>query len=164
MSGLGSLVLNPTEITMIHQHHKNTVQGLQKLHHGTPQSFIFFLAGCLPATATLHLRQFSLFGMICRLNDDPLRERAKDVLVTSTQRSNSWFVQIRNLCLQYNLPHPLEFLQEPKTKEIFKKLVRAKVVDYWESKLRAEAAPMTSLAYFKPCYMSLTNHMQYGQQ
>ena len=63
MYGLGSLVLNPSEITTIHQHHKNTVQNLQKLHHGTPQSFIFFMAGCLPVTATLHLRQFSLFGM-----------------------------------------------------------------------------------------------------
>jgi hypothetical protein len=65
-------------------------------------------------------------------------------------------VQIRNLCLQYNLPHPLVFVQEPQTKEIFKKLVRAKIVDFWESKLHAEAEPMTSLAYFKPCYMSLT--------
>jgi hypothetical protein len=84
MSGVSSLVLNPSEVNMIHQHHKNTVQGLQNLHHDTPQSFIFFLAGCLPATATLHLRQLSLFGMICRLNDDSLRECAKDVLITST--------------------------------------------------------------------------------
>ena len=156
MSGLGSLVLNPAEVAMIHQHHKNTVQFLQKLHHGTPQAFIFFIAGCLPATATLHLRQFSLFGMICLLQDDPLCELAKDVLTTLTRRSNSWFAQIRNLCLQYNLPHPLEFLQAPKPKENFKKLVRAKIIDYWENKFRGEAAPLTSLEYFKPCYMSLT--------
>jgi hypothetical protein len=97
-----------------------------------------------------------LVGIICRLNDNSLHERAINVLVTSTQRSNSWFAHIRNLCLQYNLPHPLVFLQEPQTKEIFKKLFRAKVIDYWESKLRAEATPRTSLAYCKPFYMSLT--------
>ena len=114
------------------------------------------MTGCLPATATLHLRQFSLFGMVCRLKDDPLHVLAQDVLVMSTQKSNSWFAQIRNLCLQYDLPHPLDFLKTPKTKENFKKLVRSKVIDYWEKKLREEAAPLTSLVYFKPCYMSLS--------
>ena len=94
MSGLGSLVLNPSEITMIHQHHKNTVQNLQKLHHGTPHSFIFFMAGCLPVTATLHLRQFSLFGMICRSKDDPLCELAKMSLLCQPRNLTQWKIQL----------------------------------------------------------------------
>ena len=155
MSGLASLVLNPAEISLIHQHHKNTLQSLQKLHPGTPQSFIFFMGGCLPATALLHIRQFTNFGMICRMPDDPLHSHARHVLITAKQNCSSWFTQIKNLCLQYGLPHPLTFLDTPLPKLKFKKIIKSKVVDYWEQKLRTEASPLTSLSYFKPEYMSL---------
>ena len=53
-------------------------------------------------------------------------------------------------------PHPLTLLEAPLTKLRFKKLVKSKIVDYWEQRLRAEAKPLTSLEYFKPEYMSLT--------
>ena len=46
-------------------------------------------------------------------------------------------------------------MQTPQTKLAFKKLINSKVVDYWESYLRAGAAPLTSLLCFKPSYMSL---------
>ena len=36
MSGLASLVLNPYEVNLIHQHHKNTLRCFQKLHDDTP--------------------------------------------------------------------------------------------------------------------------------
>ena len=156
MSGLASLVLNPSEVTLVHQFHKHSVQSLQKLHHGTPQAVIFFLAGCLPATATLHMRQFTNFGMVCRMQDDPLHKHALHVLTTAQQNCSSWFTQLRNLCLQYDLPHPLTFLTAPLSKMKFKNVVKTKIREYWEEKLRAEAAPLSSLEYFKPEFMSLT--------
>ena len=58
--------------------------------------------------------------------------------------------------MQYGLPHPLTLLQEPPTKPAYKRLVKSKVVDYWEVKLRIEASKLSSLEYFKPAYMSLT--------
>ena len=59
--------------------------------------------------------------------------------------------------LKYHLPHPLLLLDSPPTKETFKALVKSKVVDYWEQKLRSEAAFLPSLIYFHPEYMSLTS-------
>ena len=58
--------------------------------------------------------------------------------------------------MQYQLPHPLVLLDHPPTKESYKNLVKAKVIDYWENKLRSEASILPSLDfYFHPQYMSL---------
>ena len=68
----------------------------------------------------------------------------------------SWFVEIRSLCLQYGLPHPLVLLQAPPTKDNYRKLIKKHLINFWEIKLREEAAPLTSLKYFDPNFMSLT--------
>ena len=60
------------------------------------------------------------------------------------------------ILLMYQLLHPLTLLANPPQKETFKKLVKAKVIDYWEQLLRAEASYLPSLTYFKPQYCSLT--------
>ena len=91
--------------------------------------------------------------MIARLPNDPLYKLAQQALLT--QPNQSWFTQIRNVMQYYNLPHPLLILTSPPTKEGFKKLVKSKVVDHWEQKLRAEAALLPSLAFFKLDFMSL---------
>ena len=43
----------------------------------------------------------------------------------------------------------------PPTKEDFKKLIKQKVIAYWEVTLRDEADKLKSLCYFKPDFMSL---------
>ena len=70
----------------------------------------------------------------------------------------SWFTQVRNLLLQYQLPHPLLLLDYPLNKEAYKKLVKAKVVNYWEVKLRAEASFLREsefMPYFYPDFHSI---------
>ena len=64
------------------------------------------------------------------------------LLPNCPDKSSSWFIQIRHLCSQYSLPSPL---------------VKKKVVDFWQQKLREQAKPkhLPSLAYFKPDFMSL---------
>ena len=155
MSGLASLVLSPSETQIIEQHFKETLQRLQRLYPRTPRAVIYFLSGSLPGIAHLHLRKLTLFGMITRLPGSVLHKRALNVLCSVPSRSKSWFHQIRDICLTYNLPHPLEFLSSPPTKLQFKKLIKSHVIDYWEKLLRAEAAPLSSLEFFSPAFMSL---------
>ena len=73
------------------------------------------------------------------------------------QASKSWFSQIRDICLLYQLPHPLIFMLNHQTKESFKSVVKKSVIGYWEAKLRLEAAGLTSLKYFHPQNMSLSS-------
>ena len=149
-SGLACLVLSKPEVNVIETHFKNTLQNLQKLHQNTPRCVVYFMAGSLPAEAILHLRQLGLFSMITRLQTDPLNVHARYTLTTAPPSAKSWFQQIRELCLRYHLPHPLQLLDFPPTKEGFKNLVKLKVLDFWQEKLRSEVKTLKSLQYFKP--------------
>ena len=141
---------------MIDQQYKKTLQNILKLSVSSPACLVHFVAGSLPGTAILHLRQLSLFGMICRLKEDPLNHHAMHVLLTMPSTAQSWFVQVRNLLLLYGLPHPLLLLQNPLPKDSFKKLVKSRVLDYWEKKFRTEVSFLPSLRYFHPNFLSLS--------
>ena len=152
--GIAPLILLASEIKIIHFHHKKTLRNLQKLPFGTPEPVIMFLGGNLGATAHIHLRQLNLFGMITRLPENILNKVATIKLYSEPDNSASWFSQIRKLTTQYNLPGPLQLLSEPLSKTTFKNLIKKKIVSYWEDKYRADAAPMDSLKYFNPQFMS----------
>ena len=156
-SGIGSLVLSSNECKIVAQHHKETLSNLQRLLPLTPRPVIYFLAGTLPGEAHLHLRQLSLFSMVLRLPRNILHSHAKNIFNFVTCSPKSWFHQIRDICLQYELPHPLDLLKSPPGKEKFKILAKKKVIDFWEQKLRNEASILTSLQYFHPSFMSLTS-------
>ena len=147
-SGLASLVLTKPETAIIDSHFQKTIMNLQKLPDRTPRCFVFLLAGCLPGEAVLHLKQLSLFMMICHLPQDPLNIHAKHVLLTSKPSANSWFQQIRSLCLLYGLAHPLHLLDCPPTKVSFKRQVKEHVTTYWENNFKDEAARLSSMNYF----------------
>ena len=159
-SGLASLVLSKNEVNVLESYYKTTIQNIQRLHQNTPRSLVYFLAGSLPGEAILHSRQLGLFSMICRLPTDPLNHHARYILTTAFPSAKSWFQQITELCLKYGLPHPLRLLENPPSKDCFKKLVKLKMTQYWQDLLRAEAAPLTSLQYFKPSFHSLKSPHQ----
>ena len=165
-SGMASLSLSKSETDTISHHVKVTTEKLLKLHPKTPEPVVFFLAGRLPGEALLHLKQLTLFGMICRLPGNILHNIAMQLLMIAKQSDRNWFAEIRNLCYKYNLPHPLLMLKEPLTKHAFKSLIKTNITDYWQSKLRAHCTELKSLKYFKPQYMSLRKPhpmLQYAQ-
>ena len=93
--------------------------------------------------------------MISHLPEDVLHLHAVNVLTSAKPSCKSWYLQIQDLCQMYHLPHPLIIIGSPPSKFAFKRLVKSHVIDYWERKLREEAAPETSLIFFKPHFMSL---------
>ena len=111
------------------------------------------MCGSLPESAFLHP---GLFSMITRLRDDPLNLQSRHVLTTQSLTSKSWFIKVRSLCLQYDLPHPLQLLNSPLNKEAFKKLSKSKVINYWEIILRSEAVILPSLKHTNLDFHSLT--------
>ena len=152
---LASLVQSKAKMNIIYECHKNTLTRLMKLHDKTPDCVVFFLAGSLPVLALLHLRQLSLFNMICHLEGNILQVLAKEALVSAKVSARSWFHDIRNLCVQYELPHPLKLLENPFPKNLFKKLCKEKVTEFWHYKLSSKVASLSSLTYLQPRYLSL---------
>ena len=154
-SGIASLNLTKSEIATLARHLKETTQNILKLHPKTPDPVVFFLAGRLPGEAVLHLRQLTLFGMICRLPDNILHKIATNTLTMTDQKSKNWFTEIRETCYRYNLPHPLLLLKNPPPKTSFKTMCKTNVTDFWQAELRAQSASLKSLKFFKPQFMSL---------
>ena len=113
LSGLAPLALSNQEISLIDQHHKETLRCLLRLNPKTPRGVIYFLAGCLPGSALLHLRQLSLFGMITRLSGNILNLHARRIFSSVLISPKSWFHQVRRWCDLYSLPHPLDLLENP---------------------------------------------------
>ena len=135
-------------------YNKSTLPRLMKLHDRTPDSALFFLAGTLPASAHLHLRQLSLFSMICHLEGNILKSIAETTLIEARHSARSWFTDIRNLCIQYGLPHPLTLLQSPIHKIKFKNICKQKIHEYWHLKLSRESS-LPSLQHLYPSHLSL---------
>jgi hypothetical protein len=125
----GPLVFSKPEFNLVNQHHKEITSNLQRLLPGTPRSVVYFLGGTLPGEALLHIRQLTIFGMICRLQDNISHAIAKHVLSYETPATKSWFHQIQELCLQYSLPEPLQQLQSPLPKISAKNLIKKNVID-----------------------------------
>ena len=157
LSGLGSLYLQESDLKILAQHYKETLQGLQKLYTLTPEPVVFFLGVSLPFRALLHLRQIGLFCMIARLPGNVLHSISEYVLTTLPDSTMSWFSQVKEICYTYDLPHPLLLLRDPPDKESFKHTVKLKITQFWQEKLRASAARLkdSSLCYFNPDFMSL---------
>ena len=147
-SGLASLVLSEPEIKLVELQLHRMLERLQKLHGKTPRCYVHLLAGTLPGRALLHLKQLSLFMMICHMPGNPIHYHAKCVLTTPDLSSKSWFVQIRNICLLYGLCHPLPLLENPPPKKDFKAMVKDAVTKHWEGILKEEAASLSSLQFF----------------
>ena len=155
-SGVGSLILSRPEIETLSSYVKTTIENLLKLHPKTPEPFVFLISGTLPAEATLHLKQLSLFLMICRLPENILHAIARQELL-SVGSAKTWFGQVEALCYRYALPHPLKLLDEPPERETFKKLAKLKVADFWKQKYvnQIKENNLTSLRFFKPEVCSL---------
>ena len=82
----------------------------------TPHSVTAFLAGRLPGTALVHLRLLSNFGMIAR-NPSSILHKLGLEFFSHKLASKSWFSQIRDICLLYQLPHPLSFMLNHQTRD-----------------------------------------------
>jgi len=89
LSGTASLVLKQAEYDSIDAHYKKKLQSLMKLHDKTPDAVVYFLSGSLPSSATLHIKQLTLFSMIARLPDNILHKIGKYLLTTSKDSSKS---------------------------------------------------------------------------
>ena len=94
--------------------------------------------------------------MVCHLPDEPLHIHAKYILTVAPPSAKSWFQQVRKLCIQYGLPKPLQLLDCPPSKDLYRIETKHKIADYWHSQFMKETKKLKSLTYFKPELYSLT--------
>ena len=66
-NGVGSLVLNRSEMSILNNHQKRVIESLIRLHPKSPIEIVTFLSGIPPPEAIVAMKMLSLFGMIARL-------------------------------------------------------------------------------------------------
>ena len=98
LSGVPALVLTKVEIGVIQRHHRQTLCRMQKLSPTTPDCVVYFLAGSLPLSAILHMRQLGLFGMIARLGNKTILAKIGRSALESGRKRHSWFARIQEIC------------------------------------------------------------------
>ena len=109
---------------------------------------VYILSGTVPIEATIHKRALILFGNISRLIMEAVEKRiAYRQLNIKGHRSNSWFIAIRELCVKYDLTNPLELLQDPPSKESWKRTVNKQVNSYWTTRIGRSVEMYTSLRH-----------------
>ena len=147
---------------MIDFSYKVAVERVLRLYPRTPAAFVYLLAGCLPASATLHLKQLSLLGMVARQGPTAILHRYATFILSNppatgrTISSSPWFIHLRHLCSQYNLPDPLQVLSAPPTKAQWKSTCTRLVLSFWGAKLRTDVSALPSLSHLRQSHMSLT--------
>lgn len=107
------------------------------------------LLGAPPAEASLDLRRLSLFGSVARRTESTINDLAHHQLVMKSTTSKNVFYMITRLLYKYQLPPPLEILQECSTKEALKKQTREAVYAFWLKRLKSELLTKSSLRYVK---------------
>ena len=100
----------------------------------------------------------SLLGQLCRLREgsNVLCHFLTFTFSSSLTSPKSCFWKVRNLCLQYGLPHPIEWLKTQPSKEEVKRRCRPLVIEYWLKALRSQAAKLVSLRYLDTRFLGLT--------
>ena len=156
LSGLASLVVSKSDLNTLHNYYKNVLRRLLRLPQDVAECAVWFLAGSLPIEALLHMRMLSLFGMISNLGDNPLPSIARNALIRSKPSSKSWFHMVRNICVQYDLPHPLQLLEHPLPMKKFKDLYKCKISDYWRFHLSKKCTSLSSLRFIQTGFISLS--------
>ena len=97
---------------------------------------VYIISGIVPVEATIHKRALTLFGNISRLTSSSIEKRiAHRQMNIKGQKSNSWFVALRELSFMCNLPQPLDILKDPPGKEKWKGIVNKQVNGYWTARL-----------------------------
>ncbi|CAG2207220.1 unnamed protein product [Mytilus edulis] len=77
---------------------------------------------------------------------------AKRQLQIKSHNSCSWFIEVKELCLKYEINDLYAYLTNPLSKFQWKKLVKSKIHDYWTSKITDESKGYSTLKFMDHKY------------
>ena len=109
---------------------------------------IYILSGLLPIEAEIHIKVLTFFGNIARSEHTSIEWRlAERQLQVKSYDSNSWFMDIRKICIKYDIMDPYTYLENPLPKSQWKSLITKHVHQYWKNAIEENLLLYTSLKY-----------------
>ncbi|CAG2216626.1 unnamed protein product [Mytilus edulis] len=119
--------------------YKKLLKQILSLNINVADPAVYLISGLLPIEAEIHLKILSLFGNIARANKNSSEWRlAERQLQIKSFDSNSWFIDMKKICIKYNLENPLSLLYNEMSKGKWKKMTTTAVHKYWTTRINEE--------------------------
>jgi hypothetical protein len=100
---------------------------------------VYMISGLLPLEAEIHTKVFTMFGNITRAHKNSTEWKlAERQLHIKSLDSNSWFMEIKNLCIKYDLEDPIHYMQNHLSKTKWKSLITSAIYNYWSDRINEE--------------------------
>ena len=147
LHGLEMLDVRKKDLQALETFQRKTLKHLQGLPQNTATAAVYHLLGAIPVEGLLDQRFLSTFGNILQNENSTEFRLAKRQLLHKDETSYSWFIKMEGILEKYNLPHPLELLENPPKKEAWKNLYKTNLKNYWTKQQNEEIEEKNSLKY-----------------
>ncbi|CAG2193649.1 unnamed protein product [Mytilus edulis] len=98
--------------------------------------------------AEIHIKILTIFGNITRANENSCEWRLVErQLQIKSKDSNSWFIDMKKICIKYNLENPLSLLYNELSKGKWKKMTTTAVQKYSTTRIKEEIMYYFSMKY-----------------
>ena len=163
--GTDTMQLNVTDIDRIEVKYRKVLKCMLSLPDCTTSAIVYLSAGVLPATAQRDVEILGLLGQlaVCDGEAQNVRMIIENTLTFYGVSFNGWSSLVRNTCLKYGLPDPLDYFQHPWRPDRWRALCKQTVQTYWEDELLQIVKNSDTLKYVDTEYACLTIPMRVWQ-
>ena len=141
-----ALCLGGKDYDLLESHYLKLLRFID-LAIATAKPALYLLSVSLPLEAIHHQQVLSLYGRIIQRYNSTEWAFAFRQLAMKDINSNSWFSKVRIILIKYDIPLAIELLQDPPSKECWKKIYKEVIEKRWLKTLHQKAEKMPSLSY-----------------
>ena len=152
----GMEIITPTgkALNRLEVQQKKILKQVLSLSTNVADPAVYIISGALPAEAMIHKRILSLFGNITRLTENAIEYKlAKRQLEIKTFKSHSWFIVVKKILIQYELPDPESLLDNVLEKYAWKKRFHTAINKYWTERIVSQSKLYSSLKHLSKTYV-----------
>ena len=137
----------------IQNYYKKLLKQLLSLTINVADPAVYMIPGLLPLEAEIHTKVFTMFGNITRARKNSTEWKlAERQLHIKSLDSNSWFMEIKKLCIKYELEDPIHYVQNHLSKTKWKSLITSAIYKHWSDRINEEIKYYSTLKYLSPTY------------
>ena len=148
--GLEVISMIKKDTTQLEAFQRRSMKQIQNLPLKTSDTAALALLGILPISACIEKNILSLFGRVVRDQSSIESDITERQLAVRSISDKSWFSSVRIILNTYDLPSAYELLENPPTKEQWKKSFKTKIHEAVEQQWHDDIKSKSSLRYLNP--------------
>jgi hypothetical protein len=140
----------------IQNYYKKLLKQMLSLTVNVADPAVYMISGLLPLEAEIHIKVFTMFGNITRAHKNSTEWKlAERQLHTKSLESNSWFMEIKKLCIKYELGDSIHYVQNHLSKAKWKSLITSAIYKYWSDRINEEIKYYSTLKYLSQSHQHM---------